>query len=102
LAGHQVLEAADGNKALRICREEPVDLVVTDIHMPGKNGLELIRDLQRDLPRQKVLAMSGGAAIDANGDLYLARSLGALGTLRKPFSVKELLGAVNELLDEQN
>ena len=60
--GHRVIESSDGLSGLEICRTEPVDLVVTDIIMPGKEGLETILELRQEFPELGIIAVSGGLA----------------------------------------
>ena len=99
-AGHEVAEAADGNEALRVHRENPADLVVTDIIMPDKEGTELIAVLKRESPDTKVIAISGGGRIGALSYLQLAKRFGADRTFGKPFRLGEFLKAVDEVLEE--
>ncbi len=88
-AGHKVAEAADGLAALERYRESPIDLVITDLIMPHKNGLQLIADLKSEARQVKIVAMSS-----SDQKLAEARSVGASRTLSKPFSRKQLLDAV--------
>jgi two-component system, cell cycle response regulator CpdR len=75
------------------------DLIITDIVMPDVEGLETIRLLKQANPRAKVIAMSGGGhAATPEGYLEMARRLGADATITKPFSVAELLSAMETLL----
>jgi DNA-binding response OmpR family regulator len=97
-AGHEVLEAADGAAGLRFLDGPPVDLVLCDVFMPRKDGLETIQELRRLTPRLPVIAMSGGSPAVPMDFLPLARRFGATRTLRKPFGVAEVLGAVREVL----
>jgi YesN/AraC family two-component response regulator len=76
-----------------------VDLVITDIIMPEKEGIETIRELQRDFPSVKIIAISGGGRINAQHILEAARSFGVTHTLAKPLGRSELLKAIQELLD---
>ena len=95
-AGHRVREMRNGRDGILAFRKEPYDLVITDIYMPERDGLELIEALRRTHPQVKILAMSG-----ASGTMdYLnkARSLGAAMVIRKPFVMPMLLKAVAELL----
>ncbi len=98
-AGYEVEDAADGKIGLHIQRQEPVDLVITDLIMPEKEGIETIRELRRDFPQLKIVAISGGGRISANGYLNVAKTIGADRTFSKPFELKELIGTVKELLD---
>jgi len=96
--GHEVLEASDGDLGSALYRERPADLVITDIIMPNKEGLETILDLRRDYPEVKIIAISGGSRVGRHDVLPLARTLGALRTFSKPFNLRELIDAVDELL----
>lgn len=96
--GHSVCEARDGRTALEIYRAAPPDLLVTDIVLPGKEGLDLILELERIHPGIKVLAISGGDRIEPEYYLDLAKILGARATLAKPFAPLEFLRLVRELL----
>lgn len=95
--GHAVKTAANGAVGLKMLRHEPVDLVITDIFMPEKEGLETIMEIRRDFPRIKIIAISGG---DRDGCDYLpmTRPLGANRCLHKPFARDEMIKAVEELL----
>jgi DNA-binding response OmpR family regulator len=96
--GHQVSEAANGEKGLQVFRAEGADVVVTDLIMPDKEGIETILDLRAEAPGVRILAMSGGDGLD-KGRLEDAQSLGADASLSKPFTVDQLRQAVRELLD---
>ncbi len=98
-AGHEVVEAADGNDGIAVCRRSPVDLIITDIIMPEKEGIETIVELRRDDPDVKIIAISGGGRIGTKDYLELAQRFGARQVLRKPFGRQELLDAVQETLD---
>ena len=95
---HEVVEAADGSIALALQRENPADLIITDIFMPQKEGTEFIMDLSVEFPSVKVIAISGGGNVGDVDYLDLAKNLGALKTFKKPFSQAALLAAVAELL----
>ncbi len=96
--GYEVLEAADGIEGLEIYKDEPTDLVITDLIMPEKEGIETIRELKMDFPDVKIIAMSGGGRIGPESYLDMAQKLGALQTLTKPLDRKELLEAVRYIL----
>ncbi len=99
-AGYDVLSAEDGVEGLSVFRENHPDLVITDIVMPQKEGLQTIIELRQQSPAVKVIAMSGGGR-HANEDyLKLARKLGAHRTVSKPFMRDEMLAAVREVLGE--
>ncbi len=95
-AGYQVLLAADGNEGLKLFREQPADLVITDIYMPNREGLETIRDMRQRSPKVGIIAISGRAT--AGTMLGIARKLGADEVLQKPFAMQELLSAVDKVL----
>jgi CheY-like chemotaxis protein len=99
-AGYEVLSAENGNQAMKYCREINPDLVLTDIIMPDKEGLETIQELLNLCPNLKIIAMSGGGRFGPNSYLPLAAKLGAKRTLQKPFMREELLTAISEVLAE--
>ena len=91
-AGHTVTEAPDGRQGLALYRAQPVDLVVTDLHMPELNGLDLILELTRVFLHAKVIAISG--THDPELSLDKAKLLGARQTLQKPFTMDAFLKIV--------
>ena len=97
--GYHVIMAADGNAGSKLCREETVDLVITDILMPGKDGIETIIELQSHCPEVRILAMSGGGRVSPANYLESAELLGAITTLTKPFDRRELLTEVTKALE---
>ena len=98
MAGHEVLEARDGGEGIALFRSGHFDLVITDLYMPGKEGIETIQDLIAANDSVPILAMSGGGGYAGRGALLDAELLGAGRTLAKPFSPDELRAAVDELL----
>ena len=96
--GHEVAKASDGDAGLHLFRENPSDLVITDLMMPKKNGLETIRDLRAEFPDAKIIAMTG---FDP-ARLSMALELGAVEAIEKPFHIKELLGAVKDALNSKS
>ena len=96
--GHEVDEAFDGNEATKRIRANPPDLIITDLIMPDKEGIETIMELRRDFPDMKIIAMSGGGIIGAREYLRMAKSVGAHRTFKKPFEMGEFLQAVGDLL----
>ncbi len=97
-AGYEARDASNGEDGLALHRKEPFDLIITDIFMPEKEGLETIRELRQDFPDLKIIAISGGGNIGELAYLGLAKSLGAMRTIAKPFNIKELVHVVKELL----
>ena len=98
--GYEVVDAPDGLEGVRLYREDPADLVITDIIMPEKEGLEIIRELRTDFPEVKIMAISGGGRIGPEPYLQIAQRLGAQSILTKPIGRDELIGAVREALKE--
>lgn len=96
--GYTVEEATDGDEGMKMYMREPHDLVITDLIMPDKEGLETIRDLRRFNPDIKIIAISGGGSLPANNYLRMAESFGAQRTLNKPFRTEDILDSVRELL----
>ncbi len=70
--GHEILYAIDGILGMKICRGNPVDLVITDIIMPEMDGLEIIVELKRECPDVKIIVISGGTRIEPNNYLKMA------------------------------
>jgi len=98
-AGYDVVEAADGNEGLKAAWSKSPNLVITDLVMPGKEGIETITELRRSLPSTSVIAMSGAG--HASTYLQLASKLGAHYALAKPFPRDALLAAVDKVLVER-
>jgi len=97
-AGYEVMEASDGKEGISLYREKQADLIITDIIMPKKEGLETITDLRIEFPEVKIIAISGGGRIGPETYLELAEGFGANRLLTKPFGHEELLEAVQDLL----
>jgi DNA-binding response OmpR family regulator len=98
-AGYEVTEAGDGSEGIKLYREVRPDLVITDLVMPEKEGIETIVELRRDFPEVKIIAISGGNNNRSGSYLSMAEKLGAERTIGKPFKIPELLGAVRAVLD---
>jgi len=95
--GHLVSESSDGNNAIKSLRENPVDLVIIDLVMPHKGGLETlieIRDFDRDI---KLIAISGKIEISGDSIKALAKQFNVDRVLPKPFDIDDLLKMVQEL-----
>ncbi len=99
--GHLAFEATNGRTGLARLKEQPVDLVITDILMPEQEGLETIMRLRREFPDVRIIAISGGGRLGFCNSLSYAEKFGAAYTLAKPFTPPELLKIVQQaLLDE--
>jgi len=94
--GYEVFTADDGRIGLSSAHYTPVDLLITDLVMPGMEGIETIRRFRREFPRIPIIAISGnpnvGSALDT------AIRLGAVRTLSKPFQPQELVELVKSVL----
>ncbi|HSW29702.1 MAG TPA: response regulator [Longimicrobiales bacterium] len=97
---HDVFEACDGAEALRLVAQMQVDLVITDINMPERDGIEVIVSLAECQPGLPVIAISGGGRVPKELLLSNAGGLGAVRTLPKPFDLTELRNAVAEALQD--
>ena len=97
-AGHQVEEAENGVEALASQSAGPFDLIITDIIMPEKEGVETIIELKKLHPSLKIIAISGGGRTRNLDFLKLAKEFGADSILAKPFSEDELMEHVNACL----
>jgi CheY-like chemotaxis protein len=100
-AGYEVIEAHEGLEGVRHCQEAHVDVVITDILMPDKEGLETIRELRQNFPALKIIAISGGGHQGTLNFLEVATRFGAQSTLQKPFSLRQILETIQALLAEQ-
>ena len=98
-AGFIVVRAADGDKGLKLMKEGKVDLIITDIIMPVKEGIETIREIHAYDAALPIIAVSGGGH-GAGNYLRMAQALGATEVLAKPFGQEELLGAVKRCLKQ--
>ncbi|MDD4309167.1 MAG: response regulator [Candidatus Cloacimonetes bacterium] len=99
-AGYEVRQAGDGTTALQECADFNPDLVLTDIIMPDKEGLETIQELLTTHPQLKIIAMSGGGKFGPDSYLPLAQKLGAKATLQKPFMREELINTIEGVLKQ--
>lgn len=97
--GHTVQTAFDGVEGIRVFKQFNPDLVITDIIMPNKDGIEVITELLRANPNTRIVAISGGRrAITAEFNLESAELLGVKGILSKPFTRHQLLEVVQSAL----
>jgi len=97
-AGYRVEEAPNGAVGMNLLRSHPIDLIITDLFMPEKEGIETMMAVRKDFPQVKIIAMSGGGRMGRLDLLPMAESFGAQRTLVKPFERKELLEAVTAVL----
>ena len=97
--GYDIVKASNGREGIKLYRENPVDLIITDIIMPEKEGIETIFELRKDFPDLKIIAISGGGRIEPEEYLFVAQKLGVQRTFAKPIARAELLKAVRELLN---
>lgn len=97
-AGHEVVEAQNGEEAIRLQQASQAELVITDMLMPETDGVEVIMELRRQAPRLKIIAMSGGGHFGQTETLDVAMPLGAMSTLRKPFRLELMLETVEKAL----
>lgn len=99
MASHEVFEAADGVEALSIARTQRIEVAITDIVMPRKDGLETIEELRRSFPSVKIIALSGSVEpVAGRNRLSAAGDFGAHVVLRKPIDLGDLLEAVTRVL----
>jgi CheY-like chemotaxis protein len=96
--GHKVTVSPDGKQGVLKYRENPTDIVIMDILMPEKEGLEAIMELKREFREIKIIAISGGGQIRAEDYLIIAKNIGAMRTLAKPVERSALLQTVRDLI----
>jgi len=95
----EVVTAENGKEGLYIYKQEQPDLVITDLIMPDKEGLETIRELKQMNPSAKIIAISGGGISSPTAYLDLAQKMGAAATFEKPLDNEALLSMVKKLID---
>ena len=98
--GYEVVEAQDGVAGIKVYRQNPADLIITDLIMPNKDGIGMIIDLKKEFPEVKIIAMSGGGLNKPDGYLKGAKKLGAVCTLTKPIDREEMLRVVKDILKD--
>jgi CheY-like chemotaxis protein len=99
LAQHTVLAATSADAGIEAYRTHRPDLVITDLIMPDKDGLEAIQELRKINPAVRIVAISGGGRSGYTNALEAAKAFGARATVRKPFTPKALLAAVARVLE---
>lgn len=101
LDGHQALMAEDGEVAMTYFEHQAPDLVITDILMPNKEGLEFISEIREAYPQLKIIAYTGGGSADPESYLEFASGMGADRVFTKPMPVATLRQEIETLLSEQ-
>ena len=96
--GYEIIEACDGKQGLKLYRENHPDLVITDLIMPEKEGIEMIIELKREFPNVKIIAISGGGRNATDAYRQIAKTMGAERIFPKPIDWPELIKAIRELL----
>ena len=98
---YQVFQAESVFEAEKIAKENSIDLLITDLVMPEKNGIDMIMEFKKLHPDMKIMAISGGGGITGRFDyLPIAKLVGASHTLKKPFNIFDLRKVVIELIGE--
>lgn len=97
--GYETLMAENGEEGLKLYKAEKPDIVITDMLMPNKEGLETISEIRAINPQAKIVAMSGGGSMHNMSFLQLAKKLGANHLLTKPVKPEQLLVAVESLIE---
>src|SRR6058998_3441516 len=100
--GHEVLDASEGEMGMQLLERHTAAVVITDIFMPGQDGILTLRQIRKKFPAVKVIVISGG---DSTGLLDLrhdAELLGAVKSLQKPFSAREIMDVVRDVLKQKD
>lgn len=95
---YEIIEAANGSEAVNFYRQTKIDLMITDLIMPEKEGIETILEIRQGFPDAKIIAISGGGKNSTDLYLNMAKDLGAQYVLSKPFQIADLLNAVRKLV----
>lgn len=96
--GFHVTRAANGVEATKAIARKHFDLVITDLIMPEKDGIQLMNEIRRKHPQVRIVAMSGGGHVPREQYLRIAKGLGAHAVLEKPFPNQHLVELVEQLL----
>jgi YesN/AraC family two-component response regulator len=96
--GHRVVTATNGSEGMERFAEATFDLVITDIIMPDKEGIEMIMEMRRQAPNTRIVAISGGGRTGNVEFLQMAKKLGAMTTLKKPIRLAELYTMLEQCL----
>lgn len=98
MEGYDVFKASNGKEGLDIYYEHHPDLIVTDILMPEKDGLETIMEVRKEDQNVKIIAISGGGVSDPDDYLKMAKAFGADRTISKPVLREDLLKVAKDLI----
>ena len=98
--GYDVLSSSNGKNGLKLLGKNRIDVVITDIIMPDKDGIDTIREIKKTYRNTKIIAMSGGGKIAAKEYLTFVKQLGVRHTLSKPFEKEQILSALEAVLRE--
>ena len=96
--GHTVIDEPDGKSALRHFAGDPADLVISDVYMPGMDGIDFLLRVRDTFPEARIIMISGGGQLEADTVLNAASRLGADRVVKKPFSVTDMLEEVRAVL----
>lgn len=99
--GFEIFSASGGNEGLQLARQHRFDLVILDVVMPDKGGIETIVELRQLYPDQKAIVMSGRVPVEAESFRVLARQMGASIVIPKPFDRQTLVDAIKQALEER-
>jgi DNA-binding NtrC family response regulator len=100
--GYEVTLAKNGQEGVESFQQDPCDLVITDMVMPIKDGLQTILDLRLEAPELPIIAISGGGTISKERYLAVAGYLDRVITIAKPFTMEQIIEAVEKLLHEKS
>ena len=101
-SGYDAISVENGRVAAQIHRDNPIDLIITDLFMPDTDGLEIIYQFRHEFPEVKIIAVSGGGSRGLVELLSVAKKMGAQRALMKPFAWEDLLTAVEEMLAQDD
>lgn len=100
--GHEAVTVTDGGEALEYALDNDIDVLITDIIMPGVEGIELISEIINHKPNIRIIAMSGEGSVGYTSFLEMAKTVGARTVLEKPFKRTDLIAALNLVLSGQH
>jgi CheY-like chemotaxis protein len=95
--GYEVVVASDGKEGMKLFKEHPADLIITDIFMPEKDGHDFIFEIKQEFPAARIFAITGKKSFNPQIELDIAKLLGAIRVFSKPCKLSDLLDAIEEL-----